>query len=35
MIRAAFKNNWAEARELERKYARLFEANFWSRIPGR
>ena len=34
MIRAAFKNNWAEARELERKYARLFEANFWESNPG-
>jgi len=34
MIRAALQNNWAEARELERKYARLFEANFWESNPG-
>jgi 4-hydroxy-tetrahydrodipicolinate synthase len=34
MIRAALNNNWAEARELERKYAQLFEANFWESNPG-
>lgn len=34
MIRAALKDNWTEARELERKYARLFEANFWESNPG-
>jgi 4-hydroxy-tetrahydrodipicolinate synthase len=34
MIRAALDNNWAQARELERKYARLFEANFWESNPG-
>jgi 4-hydroxy-tetrahydrodipicolinate synthase len=34
MIRSALKDNWAEARELERKYARLFEANFWESNPG-
>ena len=34
MIRAALDNNWALARELERKYARLFEANFWESNPG-
>ena len=34
MIRAALNNNWAEARELERRYARLFEANFWESNPG-
>jgi 4-hydroxy-tetrahydrodipicolinate synthase len=34
MIRAALENNWAEARDLERRYARLFEANFWESNPG-
>jgi 4-hydroxy-tetrahydrodipicolinate synthase len=34
MIRAALNNNWTEARELERRYARLFEANFWESNPG-
>jgi 4-hydroxy-tetrahydrodipicolinate synthase len=34
MIRAALKNNWAEARDLERRYARLFDANFWESNPG-
>jgi 4-hydroxy-tetrahydrodipicolinate synthase len=34
MIRAALDNNWDEARELERRYARLFEANFWESNPG-
>ncbi|HVU48735.1 MAG TPA: 4-hydroxy-tetrahydrodipicolinate synthase [Terracidiphilus sp.] len=34
MIRAALDNNWTEARELERRYARLFEANFWESNPG-
>ena len=34
MIRAALKNNWQEARDLERRYARLFEANFWESNPG-
>jgi 4-hydroxy-tetrahydrodipicolinate synthase len=34
MIRAALNNNWAEARELERRYARLFDANFWESNPG-
>jgi 4-hydroxy-tetrahydrodipicolinate synthase len=33
MIRAALANNWAEARELERRYARLIEANFWDSNP--
>jgi len=35
MVRAALNNNWAEARELERRFSPLFEANFWSRIRGR
>jgi 4-hydroxy-tetrahydrodipicolinate synthase len=34
MIRAALSNNWSEARELERRYARLFDANFWESNPG-
>jgi 4-hydroxy-tetrahydrodipicolinate synthase len=34
MIRAALRNNWVEARELERKYACLFEANFWESNPA-
>ena len=34
MIRAALNNNWDEARELERRYSRLFEANFWESNPG-
>jgi 4-hydroxy-tetrahydrodipicolinate synthase len=33
MIRAALSNNWAEARELERRYARLIDANFWDSNP--
>ena len=34
MIRAALENRWDEARDLERRYARLFEANFWESNPG-
>ena len=34
MIRAALRNDWPLAREIERKYARLFEANFWDTNPG-
>jgi 4-hydroxy-tetrahydrodipicolinate synthase len=34
MIHAALNNEWAEAREIERRYARLFEANFWESNPG-
>jgi 4-hydroxy-tetrahydrodipicolinate synthase len=34
MIRAALADNWTEARELERRFARLFEANFWESNPG-
>jgi 4-hydroxy-tetrahydrodipicolinate synthase len=33
MIRAALNNNWGEARELERRYWSLFEANFWDSNP--
>jgi 4-hydroxy-tetrahydrodipicolinate synthase len=34
MIRAALNNNWTDARATERKYSRLFEANFWESNPG-
>jgi 4-hydroxy-tetrahydrodipicolinate synthase len=33
MIRAALNNNWAEARELERRYSRLFQANYLEPNP--
>jgi 4-hydroxy-tetrahydrodipicolinate synthase len=33
MIRAALANDWAEARELERRYAGLMDANFWDSNP--
>jgi len=33
MIRSALINNWTEARELERKYAQLLDANFWDSNP--
>ena len=33
MIRAALGNNWDEARELERRYANLIDANFWDSNP--
>jgi 4-hydroxy-tetrahydrodipicolinate synthase len=34
MIGAALRDDWDEARELERRYGRLFEANFWESNPG-
>ena len=34
MIHAALENRWDEARELERRFSRLFEANFWESNPG-
>jgi 4-hydroxy-tetrahydrodipicolinate synthase len=34
MIRAALDNNWDDARDLERRFSRLFEANFWESNPG-
>src|SRR5580704_3062324 len=34
MIRAALDNNWIEARDLERRFGRLFDANFWESNPG-
>jgi 4-hydroxy-tetrahydrodipicolinate synthase len=33
MIHAALSNNWTEARELERRYIRLIDANFWDSNP--
>jgi 4-hydroxy-tetrahydrodipicolinate synthase len=34
MVRAALENQWGEARELERRFARLFDANFWESNPA-
>ncbi|MGB8261709.1 MAG: 4-hydroxy-tetrahydrodipicolinate synthase [Terracidiphilus sp.] len=34
MIRAALDNQWEEARMIERRYGRLFEANFWESNPA-
>ena len=34
MIGAALHDEWAEAREIERRFGRLFEANFWESNPG-
>ena len=34
MICSALNGEWAEARELERRYAQLFDANFWESNPG-
>ena len=34
MVRAALRNDWPRAREIERKYTRLFEANFWESNPA-
>lgn len=34
MIRAALDNNWDDARELERRFSRLLEANFWESNPA-
>ncbi len=34
MVRAALNNNWNEAREVERRFAQLFDANFWESNPG-
>jgi 4-hydroxy-tetrahydrodipicolinate synthase len=33
MIHAALDDHWADARELERRYARLIDANFWDSNP--
>lgn len=34
MVRAALRGDWHTARAIDRKYARLFEANFWETNPG-
>ena len=34
MIGATLHDDWADAREIERRYGRLFEANFWESNPG-
>ncbi len=34
MIQAALHNDWPAAREIERRFARLMEANFWESNPG-
>ena len=34
MIGFALHDEWAEAREIERRFGRLFEANFWESNPG-
>jgi 4-hydroxy-tetrahydrodipicolinate synthase len=33
MIHAALSNNWDEAQELEHRYAKLIDANFWDSNP--
>lgn len=34
MVRAALNDSWQDARELERRFSRLFEANFWESNPA-
>jgi 4-hydroxy-tetrahydrodipicolinate synthase len=34
MIGAALHDEWADARDIERRYGKLFEANFWESNPG-
>ena len=34
MVRAALSGDWELARDIERTYNRLFEANFWDSNPG-
>ena len=34
MIRSALMNDWTQAREVERRLGRLFEANFWESNPA-
>jgi 4-hydroxy-tetrahydrodipicolinate synthase len=34
MVRAALRSEWPLAREIERKYSRLFDANFWESNPA-
>lgn len=34
LVHAALRGDWHTAREIDRKYSRLFEANFWESNPG-
>lgn len=34
MINAALRDDWSEARKIERRFGRLFDANFWESNPG-
>ena len=34
MVQAALHNEWTAARDLDRRFGRLFEANFWESNPG-
>jgi 4-hydroxy-tetrahydrodipicolinate synthase len=34
MIRCALANDWTQARDIEQRYTRLFEANFWESNPS-
>ena len=34
MINTALHDDWAEARDIERRFSRLFDANFWESNPG-
>jgi len=34
MIRAALENDWTAARDIERRFGPLFEANFWESNPA-
>jgi 4-hydroxy-tetrahydrodipicolinate synthase len=34
MVRAALSGDWNGAREINRKYFRLMQANFWETSPG-
>jgi 4-hydroxy-tetrahydrodipicolinate synthase len=34
MVRSALTNDWIEARDIEQRYTRLFEANFWESNPS-
>ena len=34
MVNAALHDDWAEAREIERRFGRLLDANFWESNPG-
>jgi 4-hydroxy-tetrahydrodipicolinate synthase len=34
MIHEALHDDWSEARDIERQFGRLFDANFWESNPG-